>query len=273
MARMRAILLLLVWGGLTAMGLSRLSFNVDVLDLLPRGRPEFDGIRDLYRHFGRKNELLVTLSAPEAEAAKSAAASLGKHLSEGAGLTRRVVWELPFESQPELGGELLAWLWLNSPTASVTALRDRLAPETLPETLTAVLDDLSSGFLGEDTLLRNYDPLGFTELPGGLKRSLGADADLFSSSDGTYRVKNRLLNYCWKLWHSCVITWDGLVVPCCFDKDATHRLGDLKQQRFSELWFGAPYKTFRQQLLQGRSQIDICTNCTEGCRVWVRRYL
>ncbi|MCB1077051.1 MAG: MMPL family transporter [Verrucomicrobiae bacterium] len=185
---MRAILLLLVWGGLTAMGLSRLSFNVDVLDLLPRGRPEFDGIRDLYRHFGRKNELLVTLSAPEAEAAKSAAASLGKHLSEGAGLTRRVVWELPFESQPELGGELLAWLWLNSPTASVTALRDRLAPETLPETLTAVLDDLSSGFLGEDTLLRSYDPLGFTELPGGLKRSLGADADLFSSSDGTYRV-------------------------------------------------------------------------------------
>ncbi|MCB0569291.1 MAG: SPASM domain-containing protein [Phaeodactylibacter sp.] len=92
-------------------------------------------------------------------------------------------------------------------------------------------------------------------------------------ADGTYRVKNRLLNYCWKLWHSCVITWDGLVVPCCFDKDATHRLGDLKQQRFSELWFGAPYKTFRQQLLQGRSQIDICTNCTEGCRVWVRRYL
>lgn len=88
-------------------------------------------------------------------------------------------------------------------------------------------------------------------------------------ADGTYRVKNELLNHCWKLWHSCVITWDGMVVPCCFDKDATHRLGDLKQQNFREIWQGAAYQNFRQQLLQGRDQIDICTNCTEGCKVWV----
>ncbi len=87
--------------------------------------------------------------------------------------------------------------------------------------------------------------------------------------DGTYRVKNELLNHCWKLWHSCVITWDGMVVPCCFDKDATHRLGDLKKTSFKELWHGEAYQHFRQQLLQGRDQIDICTNCTEGCTVWV----
>lgn len=88
-------------------------------------------------------------------------------------------------------------------------------------------------------------------------------------ADGTYQVKNELLNHCWKLWHSCVITWDGMVVPCCFDKDATHRLGDLKQQNFREIWQGTAYQNFRQQLLQGRDQIDICTNCTEGCKVWV----
>ncbi|MCB0549609.1 MAG: SPASM domain-containing protein [Phaeodactylibacter sp.] len=86
--------------------------------------------------------------------------------------------------------------------------------------------------------------------------------------DGSYRVKNRLLNHCWKLWHSCVITWDGRVVPCCFDKDAVHQLGDLKAQRFAELWQSAPYQAFRQKILKGRSQIDICTNCTEGCKVW-----
>lgn len=86
--------------------------------------------------------------------------------------------------------------------------------------------------------------------------------------DGTYRVKNQLLNHCWKLWHACVITWDGLVVPCCFDKDAQHRLGDLKQNAFAELWQGEAYQQFRAQLLQGRDQIDICTNCTEGCKVW-----
>ena len=86
--------------------------------------------------------------------------------------------------------------------------------------------------------------------------------------DGTWRVKNELLNHCWKLWHACVITWDGLVVPCCFDKDATHRLGDLKQVSFREIWQGADYQQFRASLLKGRDQIDICTNCTEGCKVW-----
>ncbi|MCB0596215.1 MAG: radical SAM protein [Lewinellaceae bacterium] len=87
-------------------------------------------------------------------------------------------------------------------------------------------------------------------------------------ADGTYQVKNRLLNHCWKLWHSCVITWDGQVVPCCFDKDASHPLGDLKEQRFANLWQGEPYQAFRRKLLHGRSQIDICANCTEGCKVW-----
>ena len=86
--------------------------------------------------------------------------------------------------------------------------------------------------------------------------------------DGTWQVKNELLNHCWKLWHSCVITWDGVVVPCCFDKDADHRLGDLKQESFKELWHGEKYHAFRTALLRGRDQIDICTNCTEGCKVW-----
>jgi radical SAM protein with 4Fe4S-binding SPASM domain len=87
-------------------------------------------------------------------------------------------------------------------------------------------------------------------------------------SDGTFRVKNELLNHCWKLWHACVITWDGLVVPCCFDKDATHRLGDLKDSSFKSVWQSDNYNAFRQNLLKGRDQIDICTNCTEGCKVW-----
>lgn len=89
-----------------------------------------------------------------------------------------------------------------------------------------------------------------------------------AQADGTYEVKNELLNQCWKLWHSCVITWDGMVVPCCFDKDADHRLGDLKETKMKTLWHGAAYQNFRTMLLKGRDQIDICKNCTEGCKVW-----
>jgi len=87
-------------------------------------------------------------------------------------------------------------------------------------------------------------------------------------SDGSYSIKNELLNHCWKLWHACVVTWDGLVVPCCFDKDAIHKLGDLKKAKFSEVWHNDEYTQFRTKLLKGRDQIDICKNCTEGCTVW-----
>lgn len=86
--------------------------------------------------------------------------------------------------------------------------------------------------------------------------------------NGQWQVKNKLLNQCWKLWHACVITWDGMVVPCCFDKDAVHRLGDLREKSFRQIWQGSAYRSFRSQLLKGRDQIDICTNCTEGCKVW-----
>ena len=87
-------------------------------------------------------------------------------------------------------------------------------------------------------------------------------------ADGSYRIKNQLLNHCWKLWHACVITWDGVVVPCCFDKDAKYRMGNLQEQSLREVWQQQPYREFRQQLMKGRDKIDICTNCTEGCKIW-----
>ena len=88
------------------------------------------------------------------------------------------------------------------------------------------------------------------------------------NEDGTYSAKNKLANRCWKLWHSNVITWDGLVVPCCFDKDAMHRLGNLKYESFKTIWHNSNYKQFRSELMQGRKNIDICANCSEGVSVW-----
>ena len=86
--------------------------------------------------------------------------------------------------------------------------------------------------------------------------------------DGTYKVKNKLLNHCWKLWHSCVITWDGMIVPCCFDKDAQFQLGDLKKNSLATVWQQRPYQEFREKILEERNKIEICSNCTEGCKIW-----
>ena len=71
------------------------------------------------------------------------------------------------------------------------------------------------------------------------------------------------------MWQGCVITWDGKVVPCCFDKDATYRLGELGDKSFTEIWQGPLYERFRQSLLKSRKNIEICKNCTEGTKVWV----
>ena len=86
--------------------------------------------------------------------------------------------------------------------------------------------------------------------------------------DGKWKVKNPLDDHCWKMWHSCVITWDGRVIPCCFDKDATHQLGQLGEQSFGELWYGERYAAFRKSLMKSRKEIDICANCSEGTKVW-----
>jgi radical SAM protein with 4Fe4S-binding SPASM domain len=85
---------------------------------------------------------------------------------------------------------------------------------------------------------------------------------------GAFIPKNKMLNHCWKMWHANVITWDGLVVPCCFDKDATHRLGNLKSESFRSVWNNVDYRRFRKELMKGRKNIDICSNCSEGTKVW-----
>lgn len=87
-------------------------------------------------------------------------------------------------------------------------------------------------------------------------------------SNGKYALKHELTNECWRMWHSNVITWDGRVVPCCFDKDAKYVMGNLNEENLHDIWQGKKYKAFRKQLLQNRSQIDICKNCTEGAKIY-----
>jgi len=84
--------------------------------------------------------------------------------------------------------------------------------------------------------------------------------------DGKYRIKNKLPNYCFRMWSGCVVTWDMKIVPCCFDKDADFRFGDIKVQEFSQVWQSKDYNAFRQQILNDRSKIDICRNCSEGLK-------
>lgn len=58
---------------------------------------------------------------------------------------------------------------------------------------------------------------------------------------------------CKYLWESMVVTWDGRVVPCCFDFDAKLVLGDLKTQTMDEIWNGPAYIELRKAEVEGRN--------------------
>lgn len=90
----------------------------------------------------------------------------------------------------------------------------------------------------------------------------------YSEQNGKPIIKNKMLNHCWRMWHACVITWDGLVAPCCFDKDASYQLGNVNELGFRQVWQNNKYASFRNLILKSRSNIDICRNCSEGTKIW-----
>jgi radical SAM protein with 4Fe4S-binding SPASM domain len=82
-------------------------------------------------------------------------------------------------------------------------------------------------------------------------------------SDGKYHIKSSFKNRCKRLWSGCVITSEGNVLPCCFDKDNSYVFGNLFQDNFRKIWHNQKANAFRQNLLQNRKQFEMCRNCTE----------
>jgi radical SAM protein with 4Fe4S-binding SPASM domain len=88
----------------------------------------------------------------------------------------------------------------------------------------------------------------------------------YREKEDGFIIKNSYPDRCARLWFNPVIIWDGKVVPCCFDKDANHIMGDLNDDSFREIWDGPRYRIFREMILSGRNSVDICRNCTSGIR-------
>jgi radical SAM protein with 4Fe4S-binding SPASM domain len=78
-----------------------------------------------------------------------------------------------------------------------------------------------------------------------------------------WKLKKNIVNKCWRMWQGTVITWDGKMVPCCFDKDASNVMGKLDENDPKVIWKNSSYQLFRKQLLRDRTEIEMCRNCTE----------
>jgi radical SAM protein with 4Fe4S-binding SPASM domain len=80
---------------------------------------------------------------------------------------------------------------------------------------------------------------------------------------GCWQVKTKLKNRCYRLWSTAVISWDGRMASCCFDKDIQYDMGNVFKQNFKVVWTGKKFTDFRNHILKNRGQIEICKNCTE----------
>lgn len=85
----------------------------------------------------------------------------------------------------------------------------------------------------------------------------------YKMENDKWRLKKKNKNKCWRLWNSVVITWNGEVLPCCFDKNANYSYGNIKDEKIKSLIKNENFENFAKKVQTNRSSIPICNNCTE----------
>lgn len=87
-------------------------------------------------------------------------------------------------------------------------------------------------------------------------------------SNGTYQLVRPLpISFkrhvvpCYRLWSGCVLTTDGTLVPCCYDKACEYQFGSLLQHNLKDIWHNKKADDFRRQVLKKNNTIPICRDC------------
>jgi radical SAM protein with 4Fe4S-binding SPASM domain len=66
---------------------------------------------------------------------------------------------------------------------------------------------------------------------------------------------------CYMPWEYMSITWDGDVVPCCYDYDKKYVLGNVKDSSLSEIWNGGKMQQLRKEFISGNVKNPLCEKC------------
>ena len=176
---------------LGAVGISRLSYDVDVLDLLPPGLGGVKGtllMRDLYE---RPDQLILTIDNPAPEQASAAADGIASELLKHPELVKQVQSKAAWESHPEQFSSLAAYVLRNAPPERLKKLEESLSPSKIADTLQAKLEKLATSMDTAEVMLGANDPLSLVDTAkAGIDPSLMTQAggNEFASADGTFRV-------------------------------------------------------------------------------------
>ena len=182
------------WALLTVavgIGLCRLRFDVDILNLLPPNEPTVQGLKLYQQHFANARELVITLRAPDAERAERLADALAARLRQQTNLVATVSWQPPWMENPGQMAELLGCLWLNQPPESFAALTNRLAPDRLKAVLTETKEALATSMSPMDIARRAFDPFDLLNMPALTNLSgfsMEQGQQMFASSEGNFRL-------------------------------------------------------------------------------------
>ena len=72
------------------------------------------------------------------------------------------------------------------------------------------------------------------------------------------------LQPCLRLWSGCVITTNGDVLPCCYDKEHRHAYGNIMQQSLAELYHSTKANALRRRVLLFQGEpLEMCKNCNK----------
>ncbi len=66
---------------------------------------------------------------------------------------------------------------------------------------------------------------------------------------------------CADLTNPVTIDYDGNVILCCNDYFSTIKFGNIKEQKFLDIWFSDKYKILRKQLRKKQYRLPICLKC------------
>jgi predicted exporter len=174
-----------------ALGIARLRFDVEILNLLPEKLAVAQGLKIYQQNFSNARELIITLEAPAADEAESAARELAQLLRAQTNLVADLAWQPPWMENPAQATELIASLWLNQPPAILGDLTNRLAAANLTNVLNQAREELATSLSPNDLAQRGYDPYGLMRLPESVSSAapaMGAGEELFVSRDGTFRL-------------------------------------------------------------------------------------
>ncbi|MBT8043573.1 MAG: MMPL family transporter [Verrucomicrobiae bacterium] len=167
-------------------GYTRLSFDTDILDVLPKRLPAVKALKDFQKHFAQDRRVIVLLSSETEEVAEEDVGDLAMHLREQ-WPDAEVTYKSAFEENPELFAKSIARMWSYAPPEYVDAMVARLSdPSMVDEHLAQVKENVQNSFDQQQATMEAYDPLGLLRHPG-LSSLLDSDVD-FQSDDGMSRI-------------------------------------------------------------------------------------